>query len=131
MKLIIVLIIAVVLYKHISASSAKRQERIAAIEKEQRRQAKILDKHEEQIIKLEQRLANAERELSFNRQQRDRLFALLDNEQSELDATVYGSKEWAKHQKKVISIENQINTTQKRIDKAQMEKYLIEKKQIA
>ena len=102
----------------------KEQERL---EKEREKQAEILRKHEMQIMKLEQRMATAESELAFNREQRDRLFALLDIEELERDASIPGGKEWQKHQKKVISLENQIHTVQKRIDKAHADKAFCEK----
>ena len=53
---------------------------------------KRLEKHEEQLMKLEQRLASAESELAFNREQRDRLFKLLDIEERERDAAIEGSE---------------------------------------
>lgn len=107
---------------------ARAEKEREAIRKEQERQAKELAKHEEMIRKLEMRMATAERELAFNREQRDRLFKLLDIEERERDAAVEGSSTWQKHQKKVISLENQINTVQKRIDKAHMDKAYCESK---
>ena len=107
------------------ARQAKEQERIA---KEQERQAAQLAKHEEQLAKLEQRLSVAESEIAFNREQRDRLFLLLDIEERERDAAIEGSRTWQAHHKKVISLENQIHTVQKRIDKAHMDKAYCESK---
>ena len=101
------------------ARQAKEQERIA---KEQERQAAQLAKHEEQLMKLNMRLSVAESEIAFNREQRERLFQLLDIEERERAACIEGSSTWQKHHKKVISLENQIHTVQKRIDKAQMDK---------
>ena len=89
---------------------------------------KRLEKHEEQLMKLEQRLASAESELAFNREQRDRLFKLLDIEERERDAAIEGSDTWQKHQRKIIALENQIHTVQKRIDKAHMDKAFCAKK---
>ncbi len=106
----------------------KEQEKL---EKEQQRQADILRKHDERLMKLEQRMATAESELAFNREQRERLFSLLDIEELERDASIPGGKEWQKHQKKVISLENQIHTVQKRIDKAHMDKAFCEKQMAA
>lgn len=99
--------------------------------KEQAKQAEVLRKHEERLMKLEQRMATAESEIAFNREQRERLFSLLDIEELERDASIPGGKEWQKHQKKVISLENQIHTIQKRIDKAQMDKAFCEKQMSA
>ena len=103
----------------------KEQERLA---KEQERQAAQLEKHEDMIRKLEMRMASAESELAFNREQRDRLFLLLDIEERERAACIEGSATWQKHHKKVISLENQIHTVQKRIDKAHMDKAYCESK---
>jgi predicted nucleic acid-binding Zn-ribbon protein len=89
---------------------------------------KRLEKHEEQLMKLEQRLASAESELAFNREQRDRLFKLLDIEERERDASIEGSDTWQKHQRKIIALENQIHTVQKCIDKAHMDKAFCAKK---
>lgn len=107
------------------ARQAKEQEKLA---QEQEKQAARLAKHEEQIAKLEMRMATAESELAFNREQRERLFSLLDIEEMERDASIPGGKEWQKRQKKVISLENQIHTVQKRIDKAHMDKAFCESK---
>ena len=107
------------------ARQAKEQERLA---KEQERQAAQLAKHEEMIRKLEMRMATAESELAFNREQRDRLFKLLDIEERERDGAIPESATWQKHQRKVISLENQIHTVQKRIDKAHMDKAYCESK---
>jgi hypothetical protein len=121
-------------WKQRQAEAKAETARLIAVEREQMRQAKEqerqaaqLAKHEAQIMKLEQRMASAESELAFNREQRDRLFKLLDIEERERDAAIEGSATWQKHQKKVISLENQIHTVQKRIDKAHMDKAYCEK----
>ena len=121
-------------WKQRQAEAKIETARLIALEREQMRQAKEqerqaaqLAKHEAQIMKLEQRMASAESELAFNREQRDRLFKLLDIEERERDAAIEGSATWQKHQKKVISLEKQIHTVQKRIDKAHMDKAYCEK----
>lgn len=106
----------------------REQERLA---KEQEKQAAQLAKHEEMLMKLDQRLATAESEIAFNREQRERLWKLLEIEELERDSSIEGSNAWQKHQRKVISLENQIHTVQKRIDKAQMDKAFCEKKMSA
>ena len=103
----------------------KEQERLA---KEQERQAAQLERHEEMLMKLDHRLAQAESEIAFNREQRERIFSLLEIEEAERDACIHGSSAWQKHQRKVISLENQVHTVQKRIDKAQADKRLCESK---
>ena len=107
------------------ARQRAEQERLA---EEQERQAAQLAKHEEMLMKLDQRLATAEREIAFNREQRERLWKLLEIEELERDSSIEGSNAWQKHQRKVISLENQIHTVQKRIDKAQMDKAFCERK---
>ena len=94
-----------------------------AMKAEQKRQAEQLDRHEARIANLEQRISAAEAELSFNREQRERLFKLLKVEENQISGCVEGSKEWAKHQRAIISLEGKINTVQKRIDKAQFTRY--------
>ena len=104
---------------------AKEQTRIA---REQERQAAQLERHEEMLMRLDHRLASAESEIAFNREQRERIFSLLEIEEAERDACIKGSSAWQKHQAKVISLENKVHTVQKRIDKAQADKRLCESK---
>ena len=104
---------------------AREQVRLA---KEQERQAAQLERHEEMLMKLDHRLASAESEIAFNREQIERLFKLQEFEVSARDTCSYGSVEWQKHEKKVISFENQIHTIQKRIDKAKADKRYCESK---
>ena len=96
--------------------------------KEQQRQAEQLARHEEMLMKLDHRLASAESEIAFNREQRERIFSLLEIEYAERDACIKGSSAWQKHQAKVISLENKVHTVQKRIDKAQADKRFCESK---
>ena len=98
------------------------------LEKEQARQAEQLARHEEMLMKLDHRLAQAESEIAFNREQRERIFSLLDIEVAERDACIRGSSAWQKHQSKVISLENKVHAVQKRIDKAQADKRFCESK---
>ena len=117
-------------------AQAQREEtaRLIALEKARQtqdawnaKQEAINRKNEERLFKLEQRMASAESELAFNREQRDRLFKLLDIEERERDGAIPESATWQKHQRKVISLENQIHTVQKRIDKAQADRLFCEK----
>ena len=117
-------------------TQAQREETARLIALEKARQAQdawnakqeaINRKNEERLFKLEQRMASAESELAFNREQRDRLFKLLDIEERERDGAIPESATWQKHQRKVISLENQIHTVQKRIDKAQADRLFCEK----
>ena len=121
-------------------AQAQREEtaRLIALEKARQeqdawneKQEAINRKNEERFFKLEQRMASAESELAFNREQRDRLFKLLDIEERERDGAIPDSATWQKHQRKVISLENQIHTVQKRIDKAQADRLFCEKQMSA
>lgn len=121
-------------------AQAQREEAARLIALEKARQAQdawnakqeaINRKNEERLFKLEQRMASAESELAFNREQRDRLFKLLDIEERERDGAIPESATWQKHQRKVISLENQIHTVQKRIDKAQADRLFCEKQMSA
>ena len=96
--------------------------------KEQERQAAVLERHEEQLMKLDHRLASAESEIAYNRELIERLFKVQAMEIEERDACTYGSSEWQKHERKVITLEGQIHTLQKRIDKAKADKRFCESK---
>lgn len=116
----------------------ERVRQMALLEREQARQAKEQDrqaaqiaKHDEMLMKLDIRLASAENEIAFNREQRERLFKLLNAEQEKQSQTQKDSDAWMKHERKIIALENQIHTAQKRIDKAQADKYFCEKKMSA
>lgn len=104
---------------------AKEQEKLA---KEQQRQAEVLAKHEEQIAKLEFRLSTAESDIAHWNEQIAALYAILDMEQLELAGTVNGSKEQMKHQKKIITLNNQIHAAENRLNKAKFEKSFCEDK---
>lgn len=107
---------------------AKEQKRM---QKEQDRQAKQIAKHDEMLMKLDIRLASAENEIAFNREQRERLFKVLKAEQEKQRETQKDSDAWMKHERKIIALENQIHTAQKKIDKAQADKYFCKQKMSA
>lgn len=94
---------------------------------EQEKQAKQIEKHEQQIRAAQQRIAAAENEIAYNREQRERLFALLDIAELERDAAIQGSSTWEKYQRKVIALNNQIHAVQNRIDKNKLIKVNAEK----
>ena len=106
--------------------AVEREQEIARKEREQMQ--KQLNDHETRLMKLEHQMALNESEIAFSREQRERLFALLDIEERERDAAIEGSSTWQKHHRKVISLENQIHAVQKRIDKAQMSNQVCKKK---
>ena len=103
----------------------REQERLA---KEQERQAAQLEKHEEQLAKLEHRLAVAEGDIAHWQEQICNLYALLDIEQAEQAGAVPGSKSDIQHQKKIITLSNQIHAAENRLAKAKFEKSFCENK---
>lgn len=111
-----------------AADQKRMAKELDRVTKEQARQAAEIEKLKETTMKLEDRLATAESELIFNREMREKLFSLLDIEELELDASLPGSRGWQKHQRKVISLNNQIHAVQKRIDKYTQDKRMCERK---
>lgn len=61
--------------------------------------------------------ADAEIEVAMTR--REKLMALYDCKAEELEAVTPNGKEWQKIQKSLLAYENQLNTVEKRISKAQ------------
>ena len=109
--------------------------RMAAIEREQMRQRKeqekqaaMLAKHEEEIEKLKFRMAQAESDIEHYTEQLANLYALLDIEEMAQSSAVPGSKEDAKHQRKIITLTNQIHTAETRLEKAKFNKEQAERK---
>ena len=92
------------------------------------RQEEINRKHDEQIAKLKFRLSTAESDIAHWNEQIAALYAILDMEQLELAGTVNGSKEQMKHQKKIITLNNQIHAAENRLNKAKFEKSFCEDK---
>ena len=135
MTIIIIVIAAYFIGKAWQASNQKRQKRIAAIEREQARQAKeqnkirkeqarqaeLLRKHEEQISKLEYKMAEAKAVIESERDRIGKLYGLLDIAEAEHYAAVPGSKADEKAQRKIITLENQIERAEAKIRKAQFE----------
>ena len=109
--------------------------RMAAIEREQMRQRKeqekqaaMLAKHDEEIEKLKFRMAQAESDIEHFTEQIANLYALLDIEQMAQASAVPGSKEDSKHQRKIITLTNQIHTAESRLEKAKFNKEQAERK---
>lgn len=141
MTVIFIIALTIAIASAVSKSKAKRiQREQAQLERERmeqnsaiikeyyEKQARAMEQARQQaeqayIDQLEQRLSVANAELSYNREQRDRLFRLLKMEQDQASACVEGGKEWAKHQRQIISLESKIHTIQTCIDKAQLDKF--------
>ena len=93
--------------------------------KEQERQAKELAKHEawlvkhdEEIAKLNFRMNQAEEDIEFLRDKIKRLNKLAELEELERDSCVRYGREYQKHEKKVIALENQIRVANRQLEKA-------------
>lgn len=105
------------------------------IMEEQRRQAVELKKHEEwlkrhdeEIAKLTYKVDQAESDIAHWKEQVGNLYALLDAVQVELDQAIVGGKTQLKLQKQVITLNNQIHTAEKRINKATFDRDTAKKK---
>ena len=102
--------------------------RVSAVEKEQEKHAAMLKKHEEEIAKLKFRMAQAESDIEHFTEQLGNLYALLDIEEMARSSAVPGSAEDAKHQRKIITLTNQIHTAETRLEKAKFNKEQAERK---
>lgn len=100
------------------AQAAKEAEKAA---KEAAKAAKESERAEDRVFKYSRKLSLAIDDLAFCEEQHKRLQGLLKFEKLELEASSYGGKEWAKHQRKVVALENQCRTIQRKIDNAKMD----------
>ena len=103
----------------------KEQERQA---KEQERQAKELARHDEMLLRMDNRLAVIEGEIAHNREIVDRIANLIKLEEAEQSKCTKDSPEWAKHEKKIVSLMNQQYNAQKKITKAKGDRRVCEQK---
>ena len=113
----------------------KEEKRIAALEKEQMRQAKELEKHEamlkkhdEEIAKLNFKVEQATSDIEYFTEQISSLYALLDIAENQRMMAVPGSKADETAQKKIVSLNNRIRTAEKKLDKAKFDKEQAERK---
>lgn len=100
------------------AQAAKEAEKAA---KEAAKAAKEAERMEDRVFKYSRKLSLAIDDLAFCEEQHKRLQDLLKFEKLEMEASSYGGKEWAKHQRKVVALENQCRTIQRKIDNAKMD----------
>lgn len=98
--------------------AAKEAEKAA---KEAAKAAKEAERMEDRVFKYSRKLSLAIDDLAFCEEQHKRLQELLKFEKLEMEASSYGGKEWAKHQRKVVALENQCRTIQRKIDNAKMD----------
>ena len=104
-----------------AAKEAREEKEAEKAAKEAAKSAKEEQRAEDREFKYGRKLAVARGDLAFCEEQRERLFDLLEFERLEMQASVFGGKEWAKHQRKVMALENQYRTIQRKIDTAKMD----------
>lgn len=106
-------------YEHKLEVQRKKQARLAKqqeqLRKEQTRQAATMTKMQ---FKLNQALADIE----TGNTRLSQLYALLDIAEANQAAVIPGSSQDYKYQKQIVSLENQIAATEKRIAKAQFDR---------
>lgn len=116
---------------------AMNARRIAAVAKEQERLAKesakheaMLQKQEEQLAKLQFSIEQADRDIEFLNIRLDDLLESLDAATNEAQL-YHNSGDAVKEEKakrKIVSIQNQIHTTESKIEKAKFNRELAERK---
>ena len=101
-----------------------------ADEAEAIRQTAILaeEKRQEQEEKLKRRIADADGEIEYQRQQIERLRQHMEHSEIERDACVYGSTRYFQWDKKCMTLEHQIHTAEARLSKAKDTKFFCEDK---
>lgn len=118
---------------------AKELERLSAenerYAREQLRQAREIEKHEawlrkhdEEIAKLQFKVEQAERDIEHLRENVSNLYALLDYVNAELDQAIIGGKNQFKLQKQAITLTNQIHVAESRLNKATFDRDQAKKK---
>ena len=122
-------------WKQRQAEAKIEVQRMVALEREQMRQAKELEKHEamlrkhdEEIAKLTFKVEQATADIEYITEQLGELYALLDIAENQQMMAVPGSKADASAQNKVISLKNRIRTAEKKLDKAKFDKEQAERK---
>lgn len=93
----------------------QRERQIAAVTKEQERQAEVLRKHEEQIAALECKVRKLDRDIESQNELLADYYAQLDMLLLQQTGTVTGGKEFCKLQDKIVIKNNQIRRAENRI----------------
>ena len=113
--------------REIMREQERQYKEVERLAREQEKQAAQLAKHEERIAKLEFRMKQAERDIEHWNEHLANLYAMLDYEMAQQEATVPGGKEYAKRQNKIISLTNRVHTAENKLAKAEYEKAQAEK----
>ena len=81
-----------------------------------------LKKHDAEIADLKYRMGKVEADIAHWKNQVNELYALLDYELLEQAGCTNGSREFVKHQNKVITLQNKIHSAEAKLAKAEHEK---------
>lgn len=100
----------------------ENSKRVEAIEREQRKQAELLAKHEAAISELQHRVAQIEKNLDYINDRIAKLDAIRDFTLLQQSGTVEGGKEWMKFQRSIMATEKQIRTEENKRDKLMWDK---------
>lgn len=110
-------------------------ERMVAIEREQIRQAKEIEKHEawlrkhdEEIAKAQFTISKATSDIEHLTEQISEFYGLLDVLQNQQIMAVPGSKADITAQSKIITLQNKIHSAENRLNKAKFDKEQAERK---
>jgi len=107
---------------------AKAKKEREQMRKEQERQAKAIQKHEEEIVKLKQTVEQTSADIAFLEERSAELYAQLDFVLLQQSATTPGSKEFERYQSKIVTLHNQIHSTENRLSKAQFNRTQAQRK---
>lgn len=99
--------------------------------REQERQRKEQTRQAEQIAALDFRISQAETDIANGQERTAGLYALLDIAIAAQQKTEPGSPEEERAQRKILSLTNQINSTERKIAKAQYDKEAAQRRRTA
>lgn len=99
------------------------------IRREQERQHREQIRQAEQLAALNFRISQAEADIAAGEERIASLYALMDIAAAAQHKAEPGSKQDEQAQRKIISLQNQIHTTEKRIAKAQFDRETAQRKQ--
>lgn len=114
--------------RELEREQLRQKQEQARLAKEQERQAAQLAKHEEEIAKLRFRVEQAEANIDFYDERLRNLMARRDNYMAHQAACGSMSAEWDKWQSKIIVLDNQIHTTETKLNGAKFSKEQAENK---
>lgn len=103
-------------YRDYQEKIQRGSERIDNLEKEQTRQAEILDKHEKRIVNLENKVRKLERDIESQKALIGDYYGQLDWLMLQQSGTVPGGKEFSKWQDKIVVKSNQLRRAENKLE---------------